>query len=147
MNPHISFRMELRRLLHAFQRCDLRQHNWQQPAQIEQLKPSSRRAFCHELRELFANSLRRNLADFSRVLANRFERFRFDLISKPCREAHRTQHAQLVFREAPARFADRAYDARAQIRLPINKIQYFAGVMPHHQAIDREVSPLYVFLR
>ena len=81
------------------------------------------------------------------MFANRFEGFRFDLICKPRREAHRTQHAQLVFREAAVRFADRAYDARAQICLPIDKIQYFAGVVPHQEAVDRKVPPLYVFLR
>ena len=81
------------------------------------------------------------------MFANRFEGFGFDLIAKPRREAHRTQQAQLVFREASIRFADRAYDARAQIRLPIDKIQYFAGVVPHQEAVDCKVSPLYVFFR
>ena len=32
-----------------------------------------------------------------------------DLVAKPRGEAHRTEHAQLVFCETPVRLADRAY--------------------------------------
>src|ERR1700687_2832719 len=42
-------------------------------------------------------------------------------------------------------FADCPDDARAQVCLPIDEIQYFSGVMPHDQPIDGEVAPLHIF--
>src|SRR6266404_5633162 len=81
------------------------------------------------------------------MLANRRERLMFDFVTEPRRKPHRAQHAQLVFRKPAVRFSDRPDDARSQVRLPINKIQYFPGVMPHDQPIDREVPPLYILLR
>src|SRR4029434_7786484 len=46
----------------------------------------------------------------------------------------------------PVRMADRANDSFSQVCLSINKIQYFTGVMPHHQPVDREIAPLHVLL-
>src|SRR6266436_2841254 len=81
------------------------------------------------------------------MLRNRRKRLMFDFVVEPCCKSYCAQHAQLVFRKPPVRFSDRPDDACFEVCLPINEIQYFPGVMPHDQPVDREVPPLYILFR
>src|SRR5215467_16081943 len=68
--------------------------------------------------------------------------FRLDGVLKARRESHRPQHPQLVFSKSPFWRANGADQSRTQIGLAVNKIEHLAGIVPHQQAVDREVPAL-----
>ncbi len=148
MNPHVALGVKLRRLLHAVHAIDLGQHMHQQARLVEQLESSARMAFRKHLRQFVANALAANLIDLWRQFLNRGEGTWLNDVPEARGEAHRAQHAQLVFAEAQLRLADGSHHALSEIFPPPDKIQHpVAAERIHQQAVDGEVAPLHVLLR
>ncbi len=164
MNPHIPFRMKLRRLLDAFHRSDFGKDLLEEPRFIQQFERAAGSTFREQLRKLLANALRRNPHtggrhcqrevwpearefDRSSMFTNRAECSRFDLESEARGESHRAHHAQFIFPETAIRLADGANDFRFEVGLSANVVEHFAAVVAHQQTVDGKVAPLHVLLR
>ena len=70
-----------------------------------------------------------------------------DCVSEAGSEAHRAEHAKLVFGKPALGFADSANNAGGEVGASANIIEHFTGVMFHEQAVDGEVAARNVFLR
>jgi hypothetical protein len=147
VNPHIALRVKLRRLLHALHCRNLRQNLTEKPGLLQQFEGSACSPFGQHLRQFFAHAFGRDLLNFSDVPANGTEGRLLDCEAEPRRETDRSHHPQLVFGKAAIGIADGANHTRVEVLLSADEVQYFAGVVPHQQAIDSEVPSLHVFLR
>ena len=74
------------------------------------------------------------------------ECLRLDGVTEPRGEAHRAQHAQLVFGETQSRIADGADDLGSQIFLPADVVEDFVRHGIEQQAVDSKVAALHIFL-
>lgn len=146
VDPHVAFRMILRRLRNIFHSGDFRKEFGKKAEFVEEFEGGTRGAFGEKFAELFADAFCRNDVNFMGVLANRLEGKWFDAESKAGREANGAQHAQLVFGEAAGRLADGADDAGLEIGESTDEVEDFAGVVTHEQAVYSEVAALDVFL-
>src|SRR5580704_16563650 len=81
------------------------------------------------------------------MTTDRRKRFRLDRKPEPRRKTYCSHQSQLVFLKPPVRLADGPNHASLQVVLPADKIQYFAGLWPHEQAVDGEVPPLNIMFR
>ena len=111
VHPDVALGMELRRLLDALHLLDFRQDFVQQAGFVQQLEGAARVAFGEHLGELVADAFAADLRDLRRQLLDGAHGVRVDLVAEAGGEAHRAQHAQLVFREALLRRADGADNA------------------------------------
>ena len=81
------------------------------------------------------------------MCSNRFESGLLNAESEAGRETHAAHHAEFVLREAAPGLTDGANDPGFQVGLPADKVENFAAVVTHQQAVDGEVAALHVFLR
>ena len=131
MNPHVSFRMKLRRLLDAFHRADFRKNLLEQPGFIQQFERPPGCTFGKHSCKFVAKALGRNLRYFGGVAANGAKSFGFDFESEARGESHRAHHAEFVFLETAIRLADGANDFRFEVGLSPDVVQHFAAVVAH----------------
>src|SRR2546428_2709007 len=100
VDEDIAFRMKLRRLRHALHRGDFGQDLMQQTACVEEQESTARLTCREHLRELIPYTLAGDLVNLRCQLLNRGKRSGLNGIAEASGEAHRAQHAQLVFGEA-----------------------------------------------
>src|SRR5215831_461147 len=91
-------------------------------------------------RQFVTHALPRNYPDLTRERLHRGKCGRFDLIFKSRSEAHRPQHAQLVFGESPLRLTNRADNSSGKIVASSDIVKDLSADGIKHHAIDREVS-------
>src|SRR5262245_53418506 len=119
----------------------------QQPAFVEQLQSSPGVYSREHLDQFIANPFRADLRDLRRHRSHCRESPRLNLITEGARQSDTTQHAELVFREAVPRLADRADDPSLDILLTADEIQHLVRNRVEKQAVDREIAPFRVMTR
>jgi len=145
VEPDVAFGMELRRLSDTFHGGDFGEKFGQEAEFIEKFEGSAGGAFGEELGEFLADAFRGNNMDCSRVHSDGGEGFRLDGVVEACSETHGAEHPEFVFGETPRRFADGADDSGGEIGAAAHKVEDFAGVMAHQEAVDGEIAALDIF--
>ena len=147
VDEDIALGMKLRRLLHSLHGLDLRQDFVEQTRFVQQQKCAARMPFSQHSREFVADPLTGNRVNLSRLLLDRFESCRLDLVVKAGREADRSQHAELVFGKAMFGFTNGSDDSGFQILLPTDVVKDLVGQGIEQQAVDSEITAKHIFPR
>src|SRR4029077_15074545 len=146
VHKNVALGMELRRLLDALHRGNLRQDFAEEASLVEQEKGLAGVALGKHFGQFVANSFTRDLMNSAGQLRDRGKRFRLDGVSEARGKTHRTQHAQLIFGKAQLGPADGANDSGSQVLAPAYEIQHFIPDRIEQQAVDVEVPSLDIFL-
>ena len=91
VGPHITFRMELWRLLHALHLFDLGYHLVKQARLVQQLEGAARLAFSEHFENLVADALAADLMNLRGQFPDSSEGPWLDFVAEPGGEAHRAQ--------------------------------------------------------
>src|SRR6266705_6494826 len=136
MNPYITFRMELGRLLDSTHGGNFGQHLLQEAAFMQKFKGHAGVTFSEHLGQLNTNSFATDLVNFRGQVFYGVERGGMNAVSEARREPYRTQHAKLVLANPVLRLANGANDAGANVGLSTDEIQHFIFGGIKQQAID-----------
>src|ERR1041385_1895244 len=114
---------------------------------MEHKKRQPRLAFGEHFGQLITDTLGGNLADLRSQLLDGVHCAHFQDVAETGGKAHSPKHAEFVFTKTFFRIANRADNPGFEIFLPANIIQDFVRQGIEQQAVDGEVTALYIFLR
>ena len=100
-------------------------------------KPRRRAAFGEDLDDLVADALGGDVGQRGRGGHDGGVRVGVDREAEAGREAHRTQHAEPVLRDARAWVADGPDDAGTQVGAPADEVEHLAARRVLEERVDR----------
>ena len=140
VNEDVALGMKFRWLCDPLHGRDLRQDVTKHAAFIQQQKRFVPLALGQHAGQLIAYPLSRDQSNLVRQYFDGLECARVDDVAEAGGKPHRPQHAQLVFREAKLRIANRPNHSRSQVFPSPNKVQDLSAYRIEQHAVDGEIA-------